>query len=152
MLGYYGREEATREAITPDGWLRSGDLGRLNERGYLSINGRLKDMIIRGGSNIYPREIEDALFALPSVAQAAVIGIPDDKWGEVVLAVVQASDGSTLNFEEMFHYCRERMAPYKVPAFWCEIDEFPLNPSGKIQKFELANWVRDGKLKPLSVR
>lgn len=152
MLGYYGREEATREAITPDGWLRSGDLGSLNERGYLSINGRLKDMIIRGGSNIYPREIEDALFALPSVAQAAVIGIPDDKWGEVVLAVVQASDGSTLNFEEMFHYCRERMAPYKVPAFWCEIDEFPLNPSGKIQKFELANWVRDGKLKPLSVR
>jgi len=152
MLGYYGREEATREAITPDGWLRSGDLGRLNERGYLSINGRLKDMIIRGGSNIYPREIEDALFALPSVAQAAVIGIPDDKWGEVVLAVVQASDGSTLNFGEMFHYCRERMAPYKVPAFWCEIDEFPLNPSGKIQKFELANWVRDGKLKPAVVR
>ncbi len=152
MLGYYGREEATSEAITPDGWLRSGDLGTLDERGYLAINGRLKDMIIRGGSNIYPREIEDALFALPSVAQAAVIGVPDDKWGEVVLAVVQAAEGSTLNFEEMFHYCRERMAPYKVPALWCEINEFPLNPSGKIQKFELANRVRDGKLTPVAAR
>ncbi|MDE2439536.1 MAG: AMP-binding protein [Betaproteobacteria bacterium] len=152
MLGYYGREDATKEAITPDGWLRSGDLGTLDERGYLAINGRLKDMIIRGGSNIYPREIEDALFALPSVAQAAVIGVPDDKWGEVVLAVVQAAEGSSLDFGEMFHYCRERMAPYKVPALWCEIDEFPLNPSGKIQKFELANWVRDGKLTPVAVR
>lgn len=152
MLGYYGREEATRDAITPDGWLRSGDLGTLDERGYLAINGRLKDMIIRGGSNIYPREIEDALFALPSVAQTAVIGVPDDKWGEIVLAVVQAADGRELNFEEMFHYCRERMAPYKVPALWCEIDEFPLNPGGKIQKFELANWLREGKLKPVSVR
>lgn len=152
MLGYYGREEATREAITEDGWLRSGDLGTLDARGYLAINGRLKDMIIRGGSNVYPREIEDALFALPSVAQAAVIGIPDEKWGEVVLAVIQASDGSTLNFEELFHYCRGRMAPYKVPSLWCEIDEFPLNPSGKIQKFELANWVRDGKLKAVPAR
>ena len=152
MLGYYGRQEATSEAITPDGWLRSGDLGTLDERGYLAINGRLKDMIIRGGSNIYPREIEDALFALPSVAQAAVIGVPDDKWGEVVLALVQATEGSALDFEEMFHYCRGRMAPYKVPALWCEIDEFPLNPSGKIQKFELANWIRDGKLNPVAVR
>ena len=152
MLGYYGREEATRETITPDGWLRSGDLGTLDEHGYVRINGRLKDMIIRGGSNIYPREIEDVLFELPAVAQAAVIGLPDDKWGEIVLAVVQAAEGSSLHFAELDQHCRERMAPAKVPVLWCQIEEFPLNPSGKIQKFELANWVRQGKLKPVSIR
>ena len=85
-------------------------------------------------------------------AQAAVIGLPDDKWGEIVLAVVQAAEGSSLHFAELDQHCRERMAPAKVPVLWCQIEEFPLNPSGKIQKFELANWVREGRLKPVSIR
>lgn len=152
MLGYYGREEETRAAITPDGWLRSGDLGKIDERGYVSITGRLKDMIIRGGMNVYPREIEDALFEHPFVAQAAVIGIPDDKWGEIVLAVVQAADGQELSFEELFQHCRQRLAKFKVPSLWCKADSFPVNPTGKIQKFVLADWVREGRLTPVSVR
>ncbi len=152
MLGYYGREAETRAAITPDGWLRSGDLGKMDERGYLYITGRLKDMIIRGGANIYPREVEDALFEHPSVAQAAVIGVPDEKWGELVLAVIQPAEGQELRFEELHHLCRERLASFKVPALWCSIDSFPVNPTGKIQKFMLGDWVREGQLRPVSVR
>jgi len=152
MLGYYGREAETRAAITPDGWLRSGDLGKMDERGYLYITGRLKDMIIRGGANIYPREVEDALFEHPSVAQSAVIGFPDDKWGELVLAVVQPADGQELRFDELQQHCRERLASFKVPALWCSIGDFPMNPTGKIQKFLLGDWVREGRLKPVSVR
>lgn len=152
MLGYYGREAETRAAITPDGWLRSGDLGMMDERGYLYITGRLKDMIIRGGANIYPREIEDALFEDPSVAQAAVIGVPDEKWGELVLAIVQPADGQTLRFDDLNQHCRDRLASYKIPALWCEIDDFPLNPSGKIHKPALRDWVGSGKLTPISVR
>ncbi|MEO8724295.1 MAG: class I adenylate-forming enzyme family protein [Sphingobium sp.] len=152
MLGYYGREAETRAAFTSDGWLRSGDLGMLDERGYISITGRLKEMIIRGGINIYPREVEDTLFEHPSVAQAAVIGIPDDKWGEILVAVVQAAEGRELRFEELYQHCRERLASFKVPALWCQADSFPLNPTGKIQKFVLGDWVRDGKLPTVSVR
>ena len=152
MLGYYGREEESRAAITPDGWLRSGDLGMMDERGYLYITGRLKDMIIRGGSNIYPREVEDVLFEHSSVAQAAVIGFPDDKWGEIVLAIIQPAEGQQLRFEDLHQHCRERLASFKVPTLWSQIDEFPVNPTGKIQKFMLSDWVREGRLKPVSVR
>jgi len=152
MLGYYGREEETRAAITPDGWLRSGDLATMDERGYVSIAGRLKDMIIRGGLNIYPREIEDALFEHPAVAQAVVVGVPDEKWGEIVLAVVQPALGTELRFDELDRHCRERLASFKVPALWCQTDSYPLNPTGKIQKFMLVEWVREGRLSPCSVR
>lgn len=152
MIGYYGREAETRAAITPDGWLRSGDLAVMDERGYVSIAGRLKDMIIRGGVNIYPREIEDALFEHPSVAQAAVCALPDDKWGEVLLAVVEPAEGHELQFEDLHRHCRERLAGFKVPAFWAQVDNFPLNPTGKIQKFLLIEWVREGQLKTVSVR
>ena len=152
MLGYYGREEETRAAITPDGWLRSGDLGAIDERGYVSISGRLKDMIIRGGLNIYPREIEDALFEHPAVLQAAVIGVPDEKWGEIVLAVVQPAVGTELRFDELDRHCRERLAPFKVPALWCQTDSFPLNPTGKIQKFTLVDRIREGQLSTCSLR
>jgi len=152
MLGYYGREDETRSAMTPDGWLRLGDLGMLDERGYVSITGRLKDMIIRGGINIYPREVEDVLFEHPSVAQAAVIGLPDDKWGEIVLAVAQSIDGSPLRFEDLHQHCRDRLAGFKVPALWAQTDIFPMNPTGKIQKFVLNDWTREGRLVPVSVR
>lgn len=152
MLGYYGREEETRAAFTPDGWLRSGDLGMLDERGYMSITGRLKDMIIRGGINIYPREVEDVLFEHPNVAQAAVIGVPDDKWGEIIVAIVQAADGHQLDFEELHQHCRDRLASFKVPALWVPTDSFPLNPTGKVQKFVLIDQVRNGELTTISVR
>ncbi|MEO7690305.1 MAG: AMP-binding protein [Sphingomonas sp.] len=152
MLGYYGREADTRAAFTSDGWLRSGDLGTLDERGYLSITGRLKDMIIRGGVNVYPREVEDALSEHPSIAQAAVIGVSDEKWGEIVVAVVQATEGAELKFDELHQHCRERLATFKVPALWCRTNAFPLNPTGKIQKFLLVEWVRDGRLEAISVR
>ena len=152
MLGYYGREAETRAAFTEDGWLRSGDLGFLDERGYMSITGRLKDMIIRGGVNIYPREVEDVLFEHPTVAQAAVIGMPDEKWGEIVIAVVQAAEGHELNFAHLHQHCRDRLATFKVPARWTSTDAFPLNPTGKIQKFVLADWIRDRRLDLVSVR
>jgi fatty-acyl-CoA synthase len=151
MLGYYGRPEETRAAITEDGWLRSGDLGRLDDRGYLSITGRLKDMIIRGGMNIYPREIEDILFEHEAVAQVAVIGIADDKWGEVVAAVVQPTKpGGTLPINELHHFCREKLAAHKAPAYWATVDAFPVTASGKVQKFLLHDWLRDGRLKLVS--
>jgi len=138
--------------LTEDGWLRSGDLGTLDERGYLAITGRLKDLIIRGGENIYPREIENALAEHPAIAQTAVIGFPDDKWGELVLAVVQAAQGQEVDFAELREHCKSRLAPFKVPALWSRTDVFPLNPSGKIQKSVLVDWVREGKLETLSVR
>lgn len=152
MLGYYGREEETRAAFTQDGWLRSGDLCFLDERGYVSIAGRLKDMIIRGGLNIYPREVEDTLFEHPTVAQAAVIGVPDEKWGEIVVGVVQPAEGQELNFHDLHQYCRDRLASFKVPALWAAIDSFPVNPTGKIQKFALLDWIREKRLVPISVR
>lgn len=152
MRGYYGRDEETRATITPEGWLRSGDLATMDERGYVSIAGRLKDMIIRGGMNIYPREIEDVLFEHPSVAQAAVVGVPHEKWGELVLAVIQAADGQTLDFQALHQHCKDRLASFKVPALWCETDSFPLNATGKIQKFVLVDWVKEGRLSPVSVR
>ncbi|GGZ13320.1 class I adenylate-forming enzyme family protein [Novosphingobium colocasiae] len=152
MIGYFGREAETTSVLTPEGWLRSGDLGTLDARGYLSISGRLKDMIIRGGMNIYPREIEDALFDHPAVAQAAVIGLPDERWGEVVLAVVQPAEGHALSFEALHQFCRDRLAPHKTPALWCETRDFPLTSSGKIQKFALSDWLREGRLIPRPAR
>jgi fatty-acyl-CoA synthase len=147
MLGYYGREDATLNAITPDGWLRSGDLGCMDDRDYLSIRGRLKDMIIRGGMNIYPREIEDILFEHEAVGQVAVIGISDPKWGEIVVAIVKpALDVEDLPLEMLHQYCRQRLAPHKSPAFWSILSDFPMTPSGKIQKFVLQEWARDGRL------
>jgi fatty-acyl-CoA synthase len=114
-----------------------GVLG-LDGRGYLRIEGRMKDMIIRGGENIYPREIEDALFAHPSVAEAAVVGVPDQRWGEVVAAYVRPVPGQRAPApEELRAWCRERLAPYKTPVHWVFVDAFPMTPSGKIQKFKL---------------
>jgi acyl-CoA synthetase (AMP-forming)/AMP-acid ligase II len=110
----------------------------LDGRGYLRIEGRIKDMIIRGGENVYPREIEDALFAHPAVAEAVVIGVPDQTWGEVVAAYVRPVPGqSAPDPEELRAWCRKRLAPYKTPLYWVFVDAFPMTPSGKIQKFKL---------------
>ena len=137
MRGYYRDPEATRATITSDGWLRTGDLGSMDEYGYLRIHGRLKEMIIRGGENIYPREIEDVLFAHPAVANVAVVGVPDADWGEVVAAFVQLRPSREASSAELETYCRSRLASHKIPRCWRFVDGFPQTASGKIQKFAL---------------
>jgi len=138
MRGYHDAPEATAAAIDADGWYHTGDLASIDGRGYLRIEGRIKDMIIRGGENIYPREIEDALFAHPAVAEVAVVGIPDPAWGEVVAAFVRPAPGQPAPTpEELRAYCREHLAPYKTPVHWVFLDAFPMTASGKIQKYKL---------------
>ena len=150
MVGYDG--EAQDTTIDADGWLHMGDLGTMDERGYLRVTGRLKDMIIRGGMNLYPREIEDVLFEHPSVAQASVVGVPDETWGEVVGAVVTSSAAAApVDVEALSAYCRERLARHKVPVRWYLIDAFPLTPSGKIQKFKLLELIASGAISAQTV-
>ncbi len=145
MHGYYEMPDATTETIDADGWLHTGDLAAMDERGYLTIEGRLKDMIIRGGENIYPKELEELLFAHPTVAEVAVVGLPDDKWGEVVSAFVRPTPGATIDKGELFAYLREHLAPHKTPKHWFEVEEYPLTGSGKIQKFVLRDQWVDGQ-------
>jgi acyl-CoA synthetase (AMP-forming)/AMP-acid ligase II len=137
MTGYFDDPEATAAAIDADGWLHTGDLASMDERGYCRIGGRLKDMIIRGGENIYPREIEQVLFDHEDVADVAVLGVPDETWGEQVAAFIRPADGRTPDPDELFAYCRERLAPHKTPRHWRIVDSFPLTPSGKVQKYVL---------------
>lgn len=137
MKGYHDAPEATAAAIDPDGWYHTGDLASMDDRGFFRIEGRLKDMIIRGGENIYPREIEDVLFAHPGVAEVAVVGVPDDHWGEEVAAFIRPASGIAPTPEELRIHCREHLAPYKTPVHWQFVDSFPLTASGKIQKFKL---------------
>ncbi|HUB23080.1 MAG TPA: AMP-binding protein [Streptosporangiaceae bacterium] len=140
MRGYHDAPEATAAAIDAEGWYHTGDLASLDGRGYLRIEGRIKDMIIRGGENIYPREIEDALFAHPDVAEAVVVGVPDQTWGEVVAAFVRPVPGQPAPAaEDLRAWCRERLAPYKTPRHWVFTDAFPTTPSGKIQKYKLRD-------------
>ncbi len=137
MLGYFDMPEQTAEAIDDDGWLHTGDLCAMDERGYCTVEGRLKDMIIRGGENIYPRELEDLLFVHDSVGEVAVVGLPDEKWGESVAAFVRPAPGHVVDKNLLFSYVREHLAPNKTPKQWFEVDQFPLTGSGKIQKFKL---------------
>lgn len=147
MHGYFNAEEATQKTIRDDGWLCTGDAGIMDDRGYIKITGRLKDMIIRGGMNIYPREIEEVLFNHPAVNQACVIGIPDSYWGEVVAAVIIPEKGiESLDFDALFAHCRTHLSPHKSPIKWAAVDEFPLTPSGKVQKFALRDAVSKGEL------
>jgi acyl-CoA synthetase (AMP-forming)/AMP-acid ligase II len=137
MTGYLDNPDATAAAIDPAGWLHTGDLASMDERGYCRIGGRLKDMIIRGGENIYPREIEQVLFEHDDVADVAVIGVPDPVWGEQVAAFIRAAPGRTPDPGVLFAYCRERVAAHKTPRHWRIVDAFPLTPSGKIKKYVL---------------
>ncbi len=149
MHSYFELPGATAEAITADGWLHSGDLGAMDERGFLTITGRLKDMIIRGGVNIYPREIEDTLLAHPKVAETAVLGIPHPTWGETVSAAIRAVDpADPPTPDELRAFCRERMAAFKTPASWFLVDALPATPTGKIQKFVLRDRIEGGELTP----
>lgn len=134
MKGYWRRPEATSEAVNEDGWFHSGDAGYLDAEGYLYVHDRVKDMIISGGENIYPAEIESALAGHPALADVAIIGVPDDKWGEQVKAVVVLKPDAQLSYDELQTYARERLAGFKIPRSMEVIDELPRNPSGKILK------------------
>jgi fatty-acyl-CoA synthase len=137
MKGYYKMPEKTAETIDRDGWLHSGDLGTIDEYGYYKITGRIKDMIIRGGENIYPRDIEEFLYTIDGVRDAQVVGIPDDRYGEIVGAFVMLQEGTDLNEEDIREYSMEKIARYKVPKHVFIVDEYPMTASGKIQKFKL---------------
>lgn len=137
MREYYAQPEKTRETIDEAGWLHSGDLGTMDEGGYVRITGRLKDMIIRGGENIYPREIEDLIFSHPKVAEVAVFGIPDDYYGEEVMAWVELHAGESLTEEELHNFCKDSIAHFKIPKHIWFVDEFPMTVTGKLQKFRM---------------
>jgi fatty-acyl-CoA synthase len=151
MLRYFDMPAETTATLGGDGWLRTGDLGTMDERGYLRITGRLKDMIIRGGENIYPREIEDVLFSHPDVSEVAVLGIADERWGERVVAVIKPADPASPPDPAALHaYCREHLAKYKTPADWYFVDAYPATPTGKVQKFKLRQDIESGTLTPAS--
>jgi fatty-acyl-CoA synthase len=135
MLGYWNNEEATREAIDGSRWMHTGDLATMDEDGYLNIVGRIKDMIIRGGENIYPREVEEYLHTHADVADVQVIGVPSERYGEEVMAWVRPREGAPLTGEELDAYCRGRIATYKIPRYWKFVDDFPMTVTGKVQKF-----------------
>ncbi len=137
MLGYWQDEQRTAEAIDEDGWMHTGDLAVMDSEGYVNIVGRIKDMIIRGGENIYPREIEEFLYTHPDVIEVQVIGVPDIKYGEEVMAWVQLSEGSTVASGDIKDYCRGAIAHYKVPRYIKFTDSFPMTITGKIQKFKM---------------
>jgi fatty-acyl-CoA synthase len=149
MREYYDNPEATAEAIDADGWMHSGDLCTMDERGYCRIVGRLKDMIIRGGENIYPREVEDVLFQHPGVADVAVVGLPDDKWGEIVAAVIRPASPNAADrpsVTALREWVRANLAAHKTPAQWFQVEAFPLTGSGKVQKFRLLEMWKAGEL------
>jgi len=142
MNGYFEMPDATAEAIDDDGWLHTGDLCAMDDRGYCTVEGRLKDMVIRGGENIYPRELEDILFAHEAVSEVAIVGLPDDKWGETLGAFIRPAPGHSVDKAELFNHMREHLAPHKTPKQWFAVEDFPMTGSGKIQKFRLREqWV-----------
>jgi fatty-acyl-CoA synthase len=135
MLGYWEDAEKTREAIDPAGWMRTGDLATIDAEGYCNIVGRIKDMVIRGGENVYPREVEEFLYRHPKIQDVQVIGVPDQRYGEELCAWVRLRDGETATEEEIRDFCRGRIAHYKVPRYVKFVDAFPMTVTGKIQKF-----------------
>lgn len=146
MMGYYDMPEATAATIDAEGWLHTGDLCSMDARGFCRVTGRLKDMIIRGGENIYPREIEEVLYTHPAVAEVAVVGIPDDYWGEQVGAVVSFKTDAHADGETLREYVAARLARHKVPSQWYALPAIPATASGKLQKFRLVEMFRSGEL------
>lgn len=137
MKGYYNDSKSTAEAIEPDGWLHSGDLGTMDERGYVRITGRIKEMIIRGGENVYPREIEEFLHTCPAIADVQVIGVPDPKYGEAVMAWIKLKRGAAMTDDDVKKFCKGQIADFKIPRHIRFVDSFPMTGSGKIQKFRM---------------
>jgi fatty-acyl-CoA synthase len=135
MRGYWNNDEATRLAIDPAHWMHTGDLATMDADGYVNIVGRIKDMIIRGGENIYPREVEEFLYTHPDIADVQVIGVPSEKYGEEVMAWVKAREGAHPTAEELAAWCKGKIATYKIPRHWKLVDTFPMTVTGKVQKF-----------------
>jgi fatty-acyl-CoA synthase len=137
MRGYYGQPEKTAETVNEAGWLYSGDLGTMDANGYVQITGRRKEMIIRGGENIYPREIEDFLFTHPKIAEAAVFGVPDDFYGEEVAVWIELHSGETSTENDIRDFCKDKIAHFKIPKYIRFVSEFPMTVTGKLQKFKM---------------
>jgi fatty-acyl-CoA synthase len=137
MLGYWENADSTAKAIDAAGWMHTGDLATMDAEGYVKIVGRIKDMIIRGGENIYPREIEEYLHTHPGVVEASVIGVPSERYGEEVMAWVKVRPGTAPTAEELTAFCTGRIATYKIPRFWKFVEDFPMTVTGKVQKFRM---------------
>jgi fatty-acyl-CoA synthase len=137
MSGYWDEPERTAEAIDSAGWMHTGDLATMDEEGYVRIVGRIKDMIIRGGENVYPREIEEFLYSHPAVADVQVVGVPDERYGEEIMAWVIVREGATVDEDELRQYCRGKIAHYKIPRYVATCSDFPMTVTGKIQKHKL---------------
>ncbi|MBV8430148.1 MAG: AMP-binding protein, partial [Solirubrobacterales bacterium] len=137
MRGYWNDPPRTAESIDPSGWMHSGDLATLDEAGYVRIVGRIKDMVIRGGENVYPREIEEFLYTHPEIADVQVIGVPDERYGEELMAWIIPRSGASLGEDQVRDFCRGRIAHYKVPRYIKFVDAFPMTVTGKVQKFKM---------------
>jgi fatty-acyl-CoA synthase len=135
MISYNDNPDATAAAVDRDGWLHTGDLGTMDDQGFVRVTGRVKDMIIRGGENHFPAEIEAVLVTHPDVAQVAVVGLPDEKWGEVIAAFILSDN--VPDVEQLRTHCRAIMSPQKTPSVWVHVSDFPLTGSGKVQKFAI---------------
>jgi fatty-acyl-CoA synthase len=139
MAGYWSEPERTAEAIDADGWMHTGDLATMDDEGYVNIVGRSKDMVIRGGENVYPREVEEFLYSHPSIADVQVIGVPDTRYGEELMAWIVAREGASIDVEAVREFCQGRIAHYKIPRYVKTVDAFPMTVTGKVQKFKMRD-------------
>ena len=146
MMGYWNDEDRTNETIDSDGWLSTGDLATMDSQGYVNVTGRLKDMIVRGGENIYPREIEEFMYSHPSISQVQVFGVPDKVLGEAVCAWIIIRDGKLLSEKEIINFCKRNLAYFKIPKYINFVSEIPMTVTGKPQKF-LMREIMINKLK-----
>ena len=142
MQGYWGDDARTREAIDAEGFMHTGDLATMDEEGYVNIVGRSKDMVIRGGENLYPREIEEFLYRHPRIQDVQVVGVPDQRFGEELCAWIIAKPGQTLDEDEVRAFCKGKIAHYKVPRYMKFVDAFPMTITGKIQKFKIRELMQ----------
>lgn len=143
MKGYYKNAEGTHAAIDNEGWLHTGDIAIIDSEGYIEITGRIKDMVIRGGENVYPRELEEFLYQHPSIQDVQVVGVPDPKYGEELMAWIIAKDGVTLSAEEIRAYCKGKISHHKIPRYIEFTESYPMTASGKIQKYLLREMSKD---------
>jgi fatty-acyl-CoA synthase len=143
MLGYWNNPEATGAAIDSAGWMHSGDLAVMREDGYVNIVGRIKDVVIRGGENVYPREIEEFLYGHPKVAEVQVIGVPDPKYGEEICAWIKLKEGESATEDEIRNFCRGKIATFKIPRYVVFVDSFPMTVTGKVQKYLMREAMRE---------
>ena len=152
MLGYWDAPEQTAEAVDAAGWMHTGDLATMDEAGYVAIVGRIKDLVIRGGENIYPREIEEFLYSHPSIADVQVVGVPDEKYGEELMAWVKLNAETSLTIDELREFCQGRLAHYKIPRYLHVTDEFPMTVTGKIRKVEMRERAEEISTRPSAPR